>query len=921
MLTKSLSWTFRRVPYDLMLVVGLFLSQSLLATALPGHRRATDSKMNDVDLRPAFQKWGLEPRLQGKRGTCSVFTVVGALEYALASKQNQGTRLSVEFLNWASNKIVGEMKDGSFFSDLWEGFTLYGLCPERDMPYQDQFDPNQAPSEQARDHARRIHEYGFRLHWIKPWDPNTGLTEKQLNEIKQVLNSEWPVCGGFRWPKKPVRWNNDVLETPPPEGVFDGHSILLVGYRDDPEHAGGGVLVFRNSNNNARDGYMTYEYASAYMNDAVWIDYQTDKIDVGSLLREMVDFEKLARRPEPFFKQAIASSYDRMSRQGGDDWFANYDVGQYVRTERNNDRKEHVLADLEGPGAITRFWSANPQNANVTRFYFDGETQPRIEVPLADLFNGKTKPFGQDFSYISGTGGNLYYPIPYGSSLKITIEEKDNPLRLYYEIGYRTYPAGTEVETFDPQKADTWEDVQIQVAHALIRPQSAPASQESQWISKRVTIPPGQTYSLPVVRGENAVYTWSTRVLDTIESLKWDDPERAHNAHRFLILGICFDGEKSIETPLGDFFGSGPGVNPYENLFFTVDKSGWMTSRLMMPFKKSMNLSLTNDGPIPYTVEINMCVAAHPFTDRSYHLRAQWGTLTRQTWPPFDTNFLNVTGEGKVVGTVYELANDGLIWWGEGDQKIFIDGESFPSTFGTGTEDDYGFAYGYNGPFTRPYHAQTRVDGPSSGGHISLNRWYVLDALPYRKAIRFDQEIWHWMPCKPTWSHVVYWYAQPGTPGPVAIDHQTLAPVDLGIRENMLDPYEGEMLTFETKGGTAEKQRLANCSRAHHLVWHDTKPGNRLTVHFTAPDAGRYSVELNLCMSPHYGRYKLSINDVAVDLPIDCFCPKLYWLHSKLGVFDMKEGDNTLKVEALKSNPDAISPNQFGLDYIFLVRQ
>lgn len=646
-----------------------------------------------------------------------------------------------------------------------------------------------------------------------------------------------------------------------------------------------------------------------------------DRISVRSLLQEMVDLENLAQRPEPFFKQAMASSYSRKSHEGGDAWFDNYDVGQYVRTETNDGRKEHVLADLKGPGTITRFWSANLTNVNVTRFYFDGEAHPRIEVPLAALFNGKTEPFGQDFSYISGTGGNFYYPIPYGSSLKITIEEKDRPLRLYYEIGYRKYPAGTAVETFDPQKADSWQDVQIQVAHALYRPESVPLPEESQWISRCLTIPPGQTRSLPAVQGEKAVYRWSTSVLDTKESLKWDDPKRAHNAYRFLILSISFDGEESIATPLGDFFGSGPGVNPYENLFFTVDESGWMTSRLLMPFKNSMNLSLTNAGQISYTVEINLRVAAHPFTDRSYHLRAQWETLTRQTWPPFDTNFLNTTGEGKVVGSVYQLANTVLIWWGEGDQKIFIDGESFPSTFGTGTEDDYGFAYGHNGPFTRPYHAQTRVDGPASGGHISLNRWYVLDALSYSKAVRFDQEIWHWMPCQPTWSHVVYWYAKSGTPGPLAVDHKTLAPLYLGIRENMLDPFEGEVLAFETTGGTAEKQHLANCSRAEHLVWHDATSGDRLTIHFQLPEAGRYSIELNLCMSPDYGRQNLSINSVAVEQVIDCYSPKLYWLHPMLGVFDLKEGDNTLEVVALEPNPEASSKSLFGLDYMFLIRQ
>ena len=263
-----------------------------------------------------------------------------------------------------------------------------------------------------------------------------------------------------------------------------------------------------------------------------------------------------------------------------------------------------------------------------------------------------------------------------------------------------------------------------------------------------------------------------------------------------------------------------------------------------------------------------------------------------------------------------------LIWWGEGDQKIFVDGESFPSTFGTGTEDDYGFAYGDNRPFTRPYHAQTRVDGPGSGGHISLNRWYVLDALPYRKGMRFDQEMWHWMPCRPTWTHVIYWYAKPGTPGPREIDRPALAPVDLGdSRTTCSIRWRARRSHSKRRAGRPGKERLANCSGAEHLVWHGAKPGDRLTVHFTAPEAGRYSVELNLCMSPDYGRQKLYVNGVPVEQVIDEYSPKLYLLHPKLGVFDLKQGENILEVEALEPNPAAQPGNLFGLDYIFLVRQ
>jgi hypothetical protein len=643
-------------------------------------------------------------------------------------------------------------------------------------------------------------------------------------------------------------------------------------------------------------------------------------ISVETLLLEMVDFENLALRPEPFFKQAQASSYSRASRRGGDAWFDNLDVGQYVRTEKNAGRTEQVLADLKGPGAVTRFWSANPTRTNVIRFYFDGEPEPRLQVPFESLFSGMTEPFGPDFSYVCGTGGNLYYPLPYADSLKITIEDEDKPVRLYYEIGYRTYQDGTGVETFDPGAAARWAEVQARVAWALSRPEPASSPKASQWINRRLTIPPGESRNLPEVTGEKAATVFSARVLGTRESQEWDAPERAHNAYRFLVLVVRFDGQQSIATPLGDFFGSGPGVNPYENLFFTVDQTGRMTSRLLMPFQRSMQLDLFNAGRIPYTVEIALQVGPHPFADRSCHLRAQWKTLSRESWPPFDTNLLETTGEGKVVGTVYEIANDGLIWWGEGDQKVFIDSEPFPSTFGTGTEDDYGFAYGYNGPFVRPFHAQTRVDGPASGGHISLNRWYVLDVLPYRSAVRFDQEIWHWMPCRPTWRQVIYWYARPGTPGPSDVDPGALTPVDLGIRENMLDPIEGETLRFETTGGKAAKERLANCSGAEHLVWRGAKPNDRLIVQFPVLQAGRYSVEINLCKSPDYGRMKLSVNGKDAGPVIDDYSPTLDWQRAKLGLFDLQAGDNTLEIRAMAPNPEARPGNLFGLDYIFLVR-
>jgi hypothetical protein len=222
-----------------------------------------------VDLRPAFAEWGLQARSQGRRGTCSVFTMAGALEYA-AAKQGRPTRLSVEFLNWAAHRAVQRRADGGFFSELWKGYQVYGICPEETLPYRADYEADLQPGPAVLERARELQSLKVELHWIKEWNVKTGLAPDQLDGIKRTLARGWPVCGGFRWPKQ-ERWNEGVLEMCGPEAVFDGHSLLLVGYRDDPHWPGGGAFLIRNSGGNSRDGCLPYAYAQAYMNDAAWV--------------------------------------------------------------------------------------------------------------------------------------------------------------------------------------------------------------------------------------------------------------------------------------------------------------------------------------------------------------------------------------------------------------------------------------------------------------------------------------------------------------------------------------------------------------------------------------------------------------------------------------------------------------------------
>ena len=250
----------------LLLLTTPILIRGQEAPASPPHVEAP------CDLRPAFSNWGLALRLQGERGTCSVFTFTGALEYALAHRQQQGTVLSVEFLNWASNKAVGSDQDGGFFSDLWAGFAAYGICSDTNLPYKPAFDPKLRPSETVLEEAKKRTLLGLKTNWIKLWDVKTGLTPAQLTQIKSTLTNGWPVCGGFRWPKSP-HWQNEVLQMAAPEDVFDGHSVLLVGFKEDSSQPGGGVFYIRNSGGGVHESALPYEYVRTYMNDALWIDH------------------------------------------------------------------------------------------------------------------------------------------------------------------------------------------------------------------------------------------------------------------------------------------------------------------------------------------------------------------------------------------------------------------------------------------------------------------------------------------------------------------------------------------------------------------------------------------------------------------------------------------------------------------------
>jgi C1A family cysteine protease len=225
-----------------------------------------------VDLRPRFAAFGLTAQTQGARGTCSVFAMTGVLEFEYARGGAKGLRLSAEFLNWASHQTNGRDTDGSFFSDALKGLEMRGVCEERLLPYQAKFAADLAPSPAALADAATRRDVSAR--WIKRWNVKTGLTEHMLKRLKRSLADGHPVAMGMRWPKHEQYTKGGVLVVPKSAAdVFDGHSIILVGYADDAAQPGGGTFIFRNhaGPNWRQRGHarLPYAYVQAYGNDAL----------------------------------------------------------------------------------------------------------------------------------------------------------------------------------------------------------------------------------------------------------------------------------------------------------------------------------------------------------------------------------------------------------------------------------------------------------------------------------------------------------------------------------------------------------------------------------------------------------------------------------------------------------------------------
>jgi len=289
-------------------------------------------------------------------------------------------------------------------------------------------------------------------------------------------------------------------------------------------------------------------------------------------------------------------------------------------------------------------------------------------------------------------------------------------------------------------------------------------------ISPSERVEPGTVLTLADVKGPGAIQQiWMT------PTGNW----------RMSILRIYWDGQEapSVECPVGDFFASGWGrYAQLSSLAVCVNPGSAFNCYWEMPFRKSCRITLENIGLEAMTIyyQINYTLTDVPAAAAYFH--AQFRRSNPLPYKEVHTVLDGVSGQGHYVGTymAWEVHSTG--WWGEGEIKFFLDGDSeFPTICGTGTEDYFCGSYNFDvgkepadkgkpgyREFTTPYagmHQVIRPDGVyDSQQRFGLYRWHIMDPVRFKKDLKVSIQALGWrqggryLPLQDDISSVAYWY-------------------------------------------------------------------------------------------------------------------------------------------------------------------
>ena len=319
-------------------------------------------------------------------------------------------------------------------------------------------------------------------------------------------------------------------------------------------------------------------------------------------------------------------------------------------------------------------------------------------------------------------------------------------------------------------------------------------------ISPSVDIRAGETFTLADIDGPGAIqHLWMT------PTGNW----------RHAILRIYWDGQErpSVEVPIGDFFCCGWGTDDgryhkgdnfrqLSSLAVCVNPASGFNCYWEMPFREHCRITVSNirpaadegssRGSMRLYFQVTYTLTDIPSDCAYFH--AQWRRSNPLPYKEVHTLLDGVGGRGQYVGSYVAWGVNNAGWWGEGEVKFYMDGDTtFPTICGTGTEDyfcgsynfDTGKEHGGYREFCTPYAGLVQVLRPDglyqSQTRFGLYRWHIMDPIRFEQDLRVTIQALGWrsdgryLPLQDDIASTAFWYQTlPTAPFPPLLDRDHL---------------------------------------------------------------------------------------------------------------------------------------------------
>jgi hypothetical protein len=414
-----------------------------------------------------------------------------------------------------------------------------------------------------------------------------------------------------------------------------------------------------------------------------------------------------------------------------------------------------------------------------------------------------------------------------------------------------------------------------------------------------------------------------------------------------MVLRIYWDQspQPAVEAPLGDFFAAGFGLRQeVRSVPIQVEGGDAYNSFWQMPFAHHARITVTNQGAkrvrsfyyqVDYT-KVDALPAGTAYFNAEY----------RRAFPEEkgkDYVVLDTKGEGHYVGTVMSVQSRSPYWFGEGDARIYVDGDTRPTIQGTGTEDYFLSAWGFD-QHSWPYFGVTYLNADPSdlGMRASMYRWHITDPIRFTKSIRFTMEHTGWMsadetetgkvdghvPREDDIATVAFWYQTGPTPPRAPMPDlagRTFPDLDRTIQGSAM------VAGARHSPGTLALQRGYDWTGDGQIFFQPATDSAFLEVDFRVDSTELRGLVLRMTNAPDYGRWRIRVDGTVADSltdypdwdprgPRDFYAPGVEARDIYLGSYTLQPGKHTIRFELVGRNPQSTG-DYLGFDSVRLRRR